>query len=131
MRMIIIGLLLALGACTTQADVVSLSGPSSQLPKIELLGRGFGGGPFRVTMPDGEVLSGRYIAPGGGGMGFGSGMVAGRSVTMTTTYMGGGGSFAAQATGPRTSIACNGNWGGFSGTALCETSQGGRFQMMF
>lgn len=133
-------LALMLGGCTTAGNVVALSGPAADrpLPKMELLGRGFGGGPFRVTMPDGEVLNGRYVAPsGGGGVGVGTAVVGGQVITTTTVVGGSSGSFAAQAIGPQTSIVCQGGWCGMSASLLpgvvatCETSRNARYQVMF
>lgn len=131
---------LLLGGCTTVGNVVAVGGaaPGEPLPQMELLGRGFGGGPFRVTMPDGEVLSGRYMAPGGSSVGSGTAFVGGQVVSTTTTSFGSSGSFAAQAAGPHTSITCQGGWGGMSAnlmlpgvSVVCETSRGARYQVMF
>lgn len=106
------GLLLA--GCSTGADVAAMNqeARNGPLPRVELRGRGFGGGPFRVTMPDGEVMEGRYSAPS-------TGLIM-------------AGPFRAQAAGPRTTMTCQGNWASGQGGAECTAVPGeARYQILF
>jgi hypothetical protein len=132
---VIIGTALALAGCNTTSDVAPLNYEASKgpIPKIELLGRGWGGGPFRVTMPDGEILTGRYVAPRtGGSVGFGT-IIGPKGATSVSTFTSGtSGPFAAQATGSHgATIACQGSYGGMDGSAICETNRGAQYQILF
>lgn len=65
---------LALSGCVTHPDVYPANEAARALGvlKVELTKTGAGSGPFVITMPDGEVLKGRYSVNVGGSMGFGS-----------------------------------------------------------
>jgi hypothetical protein len=126
-------LLIPLAGCNSEAHVVALSPGAlrNPLPKIELLERGKGGGPLRVTMPNGEVLMGRYAAlSSDSSSSIGTAFVGRQTVVMSGFSTSMSGNFSAQAQGPRTSIVCTGNWSGSSMVATCETSSGDRYQIM-
>lgn len=110
--------------------------------KVELTSYGMGAGPFKVYMPDGEVLIGRYSVISGGYTGFGglygsvygSGGSAAGSAFSTTSVMSNSSPAIADASGPRTTIHCealNNTLNGH-GNGACETIPGGaRYRIQF
>jgi len=85
---------LVVGGCTATAEVGALNDKARQvgLPKMEFVKQGTGGGPVTVTMPDGEVLHGRYGVATDGVVGIGSGTAFGPRgsayYTSTSTFIG-------------------------------------------
>jgi hypothetical protein len=101
-------------------------------PHFTYTAQGIGRGPVTITMPDGEVLHGRYqIMPGGS---FGLAAVAGRGgVTTgmkTSTALSAPGEVIAN--GPTTVVTCDvqATIGGH-GFGRCATDKGAHYQVMF
>jgi hypothetical protein len=131
----------SLGACTVSGNMYPLN-PNAQAlgaPRFEFVRQGTDNGPVKVTMPDGEVLQGRYQVARDAtlGLGFGNfsafgtrGAVSGFS-NATVVGVGGGTAFAS-AIGPKTTINCQltVDLGGHGG-GMCATPQGAQYQVMF
>ena len=120
--------LLALAACTDTGTLTPLNGQAQEIgvPQIEFR-RGLPQGPVKVTMPDGEVLNGRFAVAQGGGFAtvYGTGGVA------TATAVGAGGNVFISASGPRTSMTCQAQVGFGHGGGICRTVSGAEYQVMF
>ncbi len=128
---------LVLGGCTATAEVGALNDKARQvgLPKLEFVKQGTGSGSTTVTMPDGEVLHGRYGVATDGGVGIGSGTAFGprgsASYTGSSTFIGSGGNAYAIANGPKTSMSCQVQVGFGHGGGICRTSDGAEYQVAF
>lgn len=133
-------LVLLLGACSDSGSMFPLN-PAAQAigsPKFEFVRQGIDRGPLTLTMPNGEVLQGRYqVARNGSiGVGFGSFSSYGShpvfGTTNATTVGVGGGTVFASATGPKTTINCQLtiDLGGHGG-GMCATPQDAQWQVIF
>lgn len=133
-----IGVYALLCACVTHPLVVPANDAarSRGTLQVNLTQTGMGAGPFTVTMPDGEILTGRYSVNLGGSVGFGS-LYGSAYGTAGSAYASGFGTstvFAASspavadAVGPKgTTIHCevmNGNYTGH-GNGVCQVEPGG------
>jgi hypothetical protein len=131
-------LTLLLGACTDVAQMTPINDQAAKLgaPTVEFVRQGIGRGPVTVTMPDGEVLHGRYQVIQNGAIGFGSGFAFGPGgstyATGSTVTMGGGGAVMVSASGDRgTVMTCQGEASFGHGGGVCRTLKGAEYQMMF
>ena len=116
--------------CNQEARVYPLDPAAMQagVPKIEFLRQMAPHGPVTVTMPDGEILRGEYqVAQNAAvGVGFAGGQ------TFTAVGFGGGQPLVVSATGEHTIMNCNGTADiGGHGFAVCETSKGKKYRVMF
>ena len=132
---------LLLSGCAAQreADMVPLNDAArtAGIPQLDMSLYGTGYGPATFTMPGGEVLKGHFHLSLDGAVATGTGSAIGPRGTavvsgtsfITATH----GGFVVQAAGNRgTSITCHGTAGGMGhGDAVCSTSGGAEYQMMF
>ena len=119
-------LTLALLGCTDTADLFPMN-PAAQaigVPHVEFR-RGLPHGPIKVTMPDGEVLTGSFQVAQQGAIvsAFGTGGSA------TAFASSGGGNFYAAASGPKTTMTCRGNVSFGHGGGECRTQDGAAYQV--
>ena len=126
MRSILIAALLAVTGCTDTADLFPMNEQAQQagVPHVEFR-RGLPHGPIKVTMPDGEVLTGSFQVAQQGAFvtAFGQGGSA------TAFASSGGGNFYAAASGPRTTLVCRGNVSFGHGGGECRTQAGAVYQI--
>jgi len=122
---------LALASCTQDARVYPLDPAAAQAgtPKIEFTRQGLGHGPVKVTMPDGEILTGEYQVEENAAIGIG---FAGAQ-SFSTVGFGSGRPVVLSATGDRGTIMnCTGTADiGGHGFAECNTSPGNKYRIMF
>lgn len=145
MKRVLVALsLLSLGACATPVYMYPANDQARLVgsPKVEFTSYGLGAGPFKVIMPDGEVLTGRYSVISGGYTGFGtlygsvsgSGGVASGSAFGTQSFTSNSSPAIADATGPKTTVHCevmSNNLNGH-GNGVCELQPGGaRFRIQY
>jgi len=136
--------LLALTSCAATATLYPANDAATKMGPLQatITRTGTGSGPITVTLPDGEVLNGRYSVNVGGSMGFGSlyGSVYGANgyasgSAFSSTYMvpnSSGG--AADLMGPKgTTAHCefmNNNWSGH-GNGACQLSNGATYRVQY
>jgi hypothetical protein len=129
MRCLWLGALLVLTACAKTATMTPLNPEAQHLgsPKFEYTATGLGQGPVTITMPDGELLNGSWSVAQGGGFA----TAVGPGGSASAFVLSGGGNFFVAATGPKTSLACQGNVSFGHGGGICRTPDGTVYQMMF
>lgn len=109
--------------------------------RIEIKMYGTGSGPVKVTMPDGEVLVGRYSVNVGGSMSFGSiygsvygaGGYVGASGYTQSTNMAVSSPGVVDASGPKTTMQCevmNNNMTGH-GNGACRLDNGALYRIQY
>lgn len=141
MRLIGVLVLVALtaAACAREADMVPLndSARTVGIPQLDMSLYGTGYGPATFTMPGGEVLKGHFHLSLDGAVATGTAAAIGprgTAVVSGTSFVSSThGGFVVQAAGNRgTSLTCHGTAGGMGhGDAVCSTSGGAEYQMMF
>lgn len=114
--------LLALCSCTDTADTFPLNDSAKRLGPIQIsfARTGVGSGPVTITMPDGEVLKGRYRVAFGGSEAFAfSGAHSASALVISD------GPVQFVASGPKTQILCRGSSSPFGhGNGECQTYEG-------
>ena len=126
-----------MAACTDTADIAPINeiARTTGLPRFEFVRQGIGTGPVTITMPDGEVLVGRYSVAQGGAVAMGSGTAFSPhgpvAYTGTSTIVNSGGNAYVIANGPRTSMTCQLEVGGIHGGGVCRTTTGAEYQIVF
>lgn len=130
--------ILPLCTCTDTGQMTPLNDEAARLgpPKFEFVRQGTSQGPVTITMPDGEVLHGRYQVVQGGAIGFGSASSVGTGgsafATGSSVVMSGGGAVLISASGDRgSSMTCQGQVSFGHGGGICRTLRGAEYQMMF
>lgn len=138
------GVLLALGGCAMTAQLYPANDTAHTLGPLvaNMKAYGVGSGPVSVTMPDGEVLVGRYSVNMGGSASFGSLYTSVYGSRGYASASGFGSAFSmpnssggmADLIGPRgTTAHCefvNNNWGGH-GNGACQLSGGQVYRMQY
>jgi hypothetical protein len=130
----------ALGACAREARLYPANTEAGVgLLKAEFTDSGMGKGPIKITMPDGEVLTGEFSTTDTSSYGFGSavatnGRIAPVIATASTTAVPGSMPGVVTAIGPSgTSLRCeylvNSMTG--SGSGSCQTNKGARYDLHF
>ncbi len=109
-------------------------------PKLEFTHLMGTTGAFKATMPDGEILTGRYSLLQGGAVGFGSlyataygsGGFASGSAFSNTSMFSMTNPAVADAQGPKSTIHCEVmNSIGAHGNGVCETDKGARYRVQY
>lgn len=146
MRAVLLGCAAALmlGGCVTHPDVYPANDAARALGvlRFELTKTGTGSGPFSITMPDGEVLKGRYSVNVGGAVGFGSlygsvygsGGYASGSAFSTSTMFAMSNPAVGDAIGPKgTTAHCEVISNSYSGrgNGVCQISNGALYRVQF
>jgi hypothetical protein len=127
-----------LAGCVHEGDMVPLNDAATKLgiPRAEATAYGTGGGPIIVTMPDGEVLTGRYHVIIGGSLSAGFAAARGSRATVLVSGLSSNTAlenpFVAQASGSRgTTITCEGMAGIGGASGQCMTGNGAAYQIIF
>jgi len=136
---VVVGMLAICSACTITRDVQLYpdNDPARALGPLNgsIVGHGNLNGAMTLTMPNGEILNGRYSIGAGGGVGFGSlySSVYG-ATTSSSMSMSGSGEGMADAVGPHgTTAHCefmNNNFNGH-GHGACRISDGAIYRMQY
>jgi hypothetical protein len=143
---VVAGVLAICSACTITRDVQLY--PDNDAARAlgplngSIVGHGNLNGAITLTMPNGEILNGRYSIGAGGGVGFGSlyssvygtGGAATGSATTSSMFMSGSGEGMADAVGAHgTTTHCefmNNNFNGH-GHGACRMSDGSIYRMQY
>ena len=123
MRLVLAGILaFTLAGCAATADTFPLNSAAKQAGplKVEFDRTGVGSGPVRITMADGEVLTGQYRVAFGTTAGFAfSGAYSASALIISD------GPVQFVATGPKTQILCRGQSSTAGhGNGQCQTYEG-------
>jgi hypothetical protein len=120
--LIIAAFFATLSGCAGTVDTFPLNPAAKQIGNIraEFTRTGVGSGPVTITMPDGEVLRGRYRVAFGTAQGFAfSGSQSASALVITD------GPVQFVATGPKTQILCRGVSSTMGhGSGQCQTYEG-------
>ncbi len=127
MRLILLLVALVASGCADTAELFPMNREAQAIGPLKAeFRRGLPHDPIKLTMPDGEVLNGTFQVAVGGGVASG---FTSAGTSFTGSAVAAGGNFFAAASGPRTTLTCQGNVSFGHGGGTCRTQDGAVWQL--
>ena len=129
MKLVLLPVLLGLCACAATGTITPVNPVAEQTGagQLAVVRYGFGHGVVKITMPDGETLTGSYRTVSGD-----TGPVAKpRGAPGGMPPAPSAGVLFISASGPRTSVACQGRVAPLHGDGTCHTPSGAEYRFKF